>query len=139
MTYTGDLPINAHQATTFSGRISSIAARVGMRRLTPANDLTFTGETHSGSAGGVRLGRPSSRDRSTSPARRCSPRGGRHLRVLGLGARRPRRPVRPDLQATWIDSQNVTNDDGIVPFCIVAGCFGAPVGVTPPPITPSRS
>ena len=42
-----------------------------------------------------------------------------------------------DLQATWIDSQSVTNDDGIAPFCIVAGCFGAPAGVTPPPVTPS--
>jgi hypothetical protein len=42
-----------------------------------------------------------------------------------------------DLQATWINSQNVTNDDGIAPFCIAAGCLGAPAGVTPPPVTPS--
>ena len=139
VTFTGDLPINAHQGTTFSGRISSIAgAGGGCGALSPANDLTFTGETHSGSAGGVRLGSAQLRGPLDFPGSAVFPAEGVVTFVFSGSVLAGRDYLcARDLQATWIDSQNVTNDDGIAPFCIVAGCFGAPVGGTPPPITPS--
>jgi hypothetical protein len=36
-----------------------------------------------------------------------------------------------DLQATWADSGNSKNEDGVVPFCLVAGCLDIPL---PPPL-----
>jgi hypothetical protein len=139
VTYSGALPINAHQATSFGGRISSIpGAGGGCGSPIAANDLTFTGETHSGSAGGVRLGSAELQGPLNFAGSAVFPAEGVVTFVFSgsvLGGRDYR--CARDLQATWINSQNVTNDDGVVPFCIVAGCFGAPAGVTPPPVTPS--
>jgi hypothetical protein len=38
-----------------------------------------------------------------------------------------------NLQATYMDSGNTTDIDGITPFCLVAGCFDQPVSAGPPP------
>jgi hypothetical protein len=139
VTFTGDLPINAHQGTTFTGRISSIAgAGGGCGAVSPANDLTFTGETHSSSAGGVRLGSAQLQGPLDFAGSAVFPAEGVVSFVFSGSVLAGRDYLcARDLRATWINSQNVTNDDGVAPFCIVAGCFDAPVAGTPPPIAPS--
>jgi hypothetical protein len=138
VTYTGDLPVNAHQGTSFSGRISSIAGTGGCGSPSASSDLTFTGETHSGSTGGVRLGSAELEGPLNFAGAVVFPAEGVVTFVFSgsVLAGRDYRCAR-DLTATWINSENVTNEDGIGPFCIVAGCFDPPAGTTPPPIAPS--
>ena len=142
VTFTGDLPINAHQGTSFSGRISSIAgAGGGCGSPSASSDLTFTGETHSGSAGGVRLGSAQLQGSLNFAGAAVFPAEGVVTFVFSgsVLAGRDDRCAR-DLRATWINSQNVTNEDGVGPFCIVAGCFDPPPGTTPPPpVAPSAA
>ena len=142
VTFMGDLLINWNRGNIVPQRTHLVHRRCGwrMRVLVASSDLTFTGETHSGSAGGVRLGRLSCRARSTSRARRCSRRRGSSRRLLGVGARRPRRPVRTG-SAGHVDQLAERDQRGRGRVLLHRGRrFDPPPGTTPPPpVAPSAA
>ena len=131
ITYIGRLPRGlAHQGTGYSARIAGACG-------TPSfGDIWLTGSTGSSSSGGELWGSAVFEGPSL-------PAGGLTGFVDFSGAEgitfgasdlwlahRDLRCV-TDLQATWADSGNSKNVDGVAPFCLVAGCLDVPL---PPPL-----
>lgn len=115
VTYTGLLPVNAHQGTRFTGTISTGPCG----SAATSQDLGFSAATFSGSGGGVRMGTARLERGLTFDGAVVFP-DERTVVIVFSGSVLAGRAYgcATDLQATWTDSQNVSNVDGVAAFAI---------------------
>jgi hypothetical protein len=144
--FSGGGLIRGHSATSYSGRLGSASAAGPFCSNSGVEDLTFTGGSGTGSGGPPGHGSATLRGPifgtfpddtiladagSSSFVDATNP---QTVTFVFKNAQLARRAYQcaADFQATYRDSGNVTNVDGIAPFCLVAGCFDPLGPVTEP-------
>jgi hypothetical protein len=141
ITLSGDLPVAHREGTFYSGRISTSALRGGTcGSPNRFDDLMFTGYTGTSSAGTeperFSNGQVSSASLSITGVVLFPADGSIVFEFEGPALVHRDYRCMTDLKADWFDSGNTENVDGVIPFCIVAGCFDFPPPGTPPAVIP---